>query len=107
MKTNRLITLGLILVMILGFVEPQRALSQSTNLFYQSPGTKRMAERLARISRESNPLNHPFLNRERAQVFHSLLEKAATEPGQGRSLAKRFDLQAQYSLELLNSGHTG
>jgi hypothetical protein len=99
---NRSWVWGVVLVLIL----PGRVLSDSTNSFYQSAGTKRMAERLTRISRESDPLTQPFLNRQRAKIFYSLLEQERRAPSAGHDVRKLFDLQAQYGLELLNSGQT-
>src|SRR6476646_10520707 len=91
---------------VLALILPGRVLSDSTNSFYQSAGTKRMAERLTKIYRESDPLMQPFLNRQRAKIFYSLLEQGRRAPSAGHDVRKLFDLQAQYGLELLNSGQT-
>lgn len=62
-----------------------------------APGTAAMAERLERISRGLNPMNVPFLNRERASVMSRLLE---SDP----SNRTNAPFRAQYATELLNAG---
>src|SRR5438552_2815574 len=47
---------------------------------YQGAGTKRMAARLEKIDRESNPLNNLYMNRDRAELFGKQLKDALAMP---------------------------
>lgn len=62
-------------------------------------GTKKMAERLDKIMQAADPMENPFMNRERAQLYSQKLA-AATAPVQ------RLNLQTQWAIELLNAGET-
>ncbi len=62
-------------------------------------GTRRMAERLARLAQESNPEGNPYLNRQRAKVFQERLKQSAPLP-------EKVDLRVQTALELLRAGDT-
>src|SRR6266404_5716699 len=80
------------------------AAPQSTNQFYQSPGTKRMAERLARLPQESDPLVEQFMNRERAALLGAEIERASRLPQGANSGSKMVELISNYATELLNAG---
>ena len=56
-----------------------------------------MAERLARVARELNPAENPFLNRGRAALYASSLAA-------GLSAQQEFDLRLKHALELLRAG---
>ena len=66
-------------------------------------GTKRMGELLARIRRETNPLNNPFLNRARAEI---LAARVAEAKKAGSSPHTMVNLRAQYGMELLDAGRS-
>ena len=66
-------------------------------------GTKRMGELLARIQREANPLNNPFLSRARAEIFAARVAEARNA---GRSPHAMVNLHAQYGMELLDAGRS-
>jgi hypothetical protein len=63
------------------------------------PGTRRMAERLARLAQESDPDRNPFLNARRAALFRER-ERRATE------LADQILLKLQVGYELILTGRT-
>ncbi len=72
---------------------------ESAHDFYQSPGTLRMARRLAEVTKKMDPGKGPFLSIERAALFRqALLQKPALE--------KWLDLMPRYATELLNAGQT-
>jgi hypothetical protein len=73
--------------------------AQTTNSFYQYPGTKRMAALLDKIAREANPAQEPFLNAKRAEMLGSQLARS-----DANDVAKHFDLMAKFTIELLNCG---
>src|SRR5689334_23457397 len=90
---------GLALV-VLGALLLAGALQAATpNQFYQYPGTKRMAERLEKIARESNPAHEPYLNAQRAELFRSMISRTDTN-----DLVKYYDLMTKFTVELLNCG---
>ncbi len=64
---------------------------------YYAPGTRRMAERLEQIAKNTNPAVFPWVNRERAEYFH---RESANPENQTRAL----QLRMQYAHELLWSG---
>jgi len=66
-------------------------------------GTKRMGELLARIQREANPLNNPFLNRARAEIMAARVAEARNA---GRTPHAMVNLHAQYGMELLDAGRS-
>lgn len=83
---------------------PAAALWMSHDLGGSEPpprdaGTERMARRLEEIIKAADPMKNLFMNRERAQVYATRLA-AATTP------LHTLTLQAQWALELLNSGQT-
>jgi hypothetical protein len=71
---------------------------------YQAPGTKRMAERLERIAQQSNPLNNPFLNQERADLLQRQLRQALELPEQPDKMSKVLGLLSKFAIELLQAG---
>ncbi|MFM8359694.1 MAG: FG-GAP repeat domain-containing protein, partial [Verrucomicrobiota bacterium] len=66
---------------------------------YQSEGTRRMAARLADLSRRANPLRHPFLSERRAVIYRDRLAGSLTPE-------ERLDVQLHYAQELLNAGQS-
>src|SRR5690349_5226682 len=96
---KRSIGSGLGLVLMLMALSPALLLAQSTNAFYQYPGTKRMAERLDKIARQSDPAQEPFLNARRAALFRSMLGRTDTN-----NLVRYYDLMTKLTTELLNCG---
>lgn len=80
--------------------------SPAPSPYYQSAGTRRMAERLRQIADKIDPLHHPFENTRRANIFQTLLDQEILSKETPRNWPKLFDLQAQLSVELLNSGQT-
>src|SRR5438094_4447630 len=71
---------------------------------YQGAGTKRMAERLEKIARESNPLNNLYLNRERAELFGRQLEQTLALPDSPDKGARVLELASKHATELLLAG---
>ena len=71
---------------------------------YQGAGTKRMAERLEKIDRESNPLNNLYMNRDRAELFGKRLKDALAMPETPDKGAKVLELDSRYATELLLAG---
>jgi hypothetical protein len=71
----------------------------SSESFYMAPGTKRMAERLAKIAEEAeaNPENNPFLNDKRAEVLRALLKQPMNPD-------KELELRISMGQELLWAG---
>jgi len=65
-------------------------------------GTRRMAELLARIARDANPTNHPFLNRQRADLLESRIANVLAQPDP--SPAVLVNLRGQLGLERLQAG---
>lgn len=64
----------------------------------RAAGTIRMAERLERIARTANPLEHPFDAAGQVPLLRAMLER---QPRQARDPATRFQL----ATALLNAGH--
>ena len=60
---------GLLLCLLLGTAAPGQEGKESA--YYQAPGTKRMAERLAQIYREQDFRTDPSKDRERAEYYRS------------------------------------
>src|SRR5438552_8224448 len=71
---------------------------------YQGQGTKRMAERLEKIARESNPLNNLYMNRERAELFGRQLEQTLALPDSPDKGARVLELASKHATELLLAG---
>ncbi|PYK97258.1 MAG: hypothetical protein DME19_16920 [Verrucomicrobia bacterium] len=71
---------------------------------YQAPGTKRMAERLQKITEQSNPRNNLYMNRERADLFGQELKQLLATPDSPDKGAKVLDLDSRYATELLLCG---
>src|SRR2546429_6438987 len=71
---------------------------------YQAPGTKQMAERLQKISAQSNPRNNLYLNRERADLFGKELNQLLATPDSPDKGAKVLELDSKYATELLLTG---
>jgi hypothetical protein len=47
-----------------------------------TPGTKKMAELLAKLRAESNPTNHPYLNQQRAEMWaHQIQQEKQNSAG--------------------------
>ncbi|MBI2192211.1 MAG: CRTAC1 family protein [Planctomycetes bacterium] len=67
-----------------------------------APGTRRMAERLARIAREANPLTNLYDNRRRAAVYRQQLDAILrkSHPDPLSEVSARYDLAE----ELLRAG---
>src|SRR6478736_2491946 len=72
--------------------------------FYQSAGTRKMAERLEKITRELDPMVNPFVNRARAEELHEQLDLLLAAPPSPDTMQHRFNLQADYSSELVRAG---
>lgn len=84
-------------LVVLGFTLLAIASSKAeTNAFYQSPGTKRMAERLHQWHREFGE-RHPFENRASVKELQAQLSKT-------RDASRRIALHYQLALEQLNLG---
>src|SRR5438093_2328500 len=62
-------------------------------------GTRRMAERLETIARETDPQDHPWLNTKRALGLRALVEQA-TSP------REYLELMPRYAAELLRAART-
>jgi hypothetical protein len=71
---------------------------------YQSAGTRKMGERLERITRELDPMKNPFLNRARAEKLRAQLQPLLRVELNRETVSQRFSLQLQYATELLQSG---
>ena len=71
---------------------------------YQAPGTRRMAERLQKITEQSNPRENLYLNRERADLFGKELKQVLAAPDSPDKGAKVLELDSKYATELLLSG---
>src|SRR5882724_4389423 len=71
---------------------------------YQSAGTRKMAERLEKITRELDPMANPFVNRARAEKLHAQMELLLAAPPAPNMMERRFNLQADYSTELVRAG---
>jgi hypothetical protein len=71
---------------------------------YQSSGTRKMAERLERITAGLDPLKSPFLNHARAEKLQAQLQPLLALPLNGETVSRRFNVQTKYASELLNSG---
>src|SRR5438445_9187128 len=92
-------TTGGLLVLLLATALQHALAAQTSNSFYQSTGTKRMAERLEKIARESNPAESPFLNAQRAEMFRSMIAHTDTN-----NLSRYYDLMTMFATQLLNCG---
>src|SRR5881394_3235438 len=73
---------------------------------YQGEGTKRMAERLEKIDRDSNPLNNLYMNRDRAELFGKQLKDALAMPDTPDKGTKVLELDSKYATELLLAGRS-
>src|ERR1051325_9811930 len=71
---------------------------------HQSAGTRKMAERLERITAELDPMKNQFLNRARAAQLRAQLQPLLALPPTSESVTKRFNVQAKYATELLCAG---
>jgi hypothetical protein len=65
----------------------------------QAPGTKRMAERIARLIDATEPERSPYMNREKASRLRELL-------GSGLDLSTELKVRARLAQELLLAGET-
>lgn len=70
----------------------------------RSESTRQMAELLARLARDANPTNNPFLNAARAEMFARRLDAAGSNSD--TSAAVLVNLHGQYALELLQAGRS-
>ena len=73
---------------------------------YQGAGTKRMAERLQKIAEQSNPLDNPYRNAERAELFGQQLNQALEGPDSPEKGERVLDVGAKYGTELLLAGRS-
>jgi hypothetical protein len=73
---------------------------------YQGPGTRKMAERLEQIARESRATNNIFMNLERAELLRAQLDRALASPDSPDKAARVLTLQSRYATELLLAGKT-
>ncbi len=73
---------------------------------YQAAGTKRMAERLKKISAQSDPKNNLYLNDARAGLLGKELKEALAMPDSPDKGARVLDLAAKHALELLLAGRS-
>src|SRR5262249_26518009 len=64
---------------------------------YQSPGTRKMAERLEKITREIDPMNNPFLNQARAEKLIAQLRPLLSAPLTAQTVSQRYLLQVNYA----------
>jgi len=80
------------------------AAADASPKFYQSAGTRKMAERLEKITRELDPMVNPFVNRARAEKLHEQLDLLLAAPPAPDTMQHRFNLQADYSSELVRAG---
>jgi hypothetical protein len=71
---------------------------------YQSAGTRKMAERLEKITRELDPMQNQFLNNARVQVLKAQLQALTEAAPTQRTITERFNVQLKYAVELLNAG---
>ena len=71
---------------------------------YLAPSTKRMAERLAKIAKESDPLQNPFLNQRAAAIFEKRLKEALDQTNVTPS--RWVSLRYRYAHELLHGGQS-
>ncbi len=65
-------------------------------------GTIKMAERLAALRREGDPLKNPFLNRAAAKLFGQQLRDLLSQ--RRRSVSQAVSLYFKYAYELLHAG---
>jgi hypothetical protein len=86
------------------FATPTALAADTAAPAYQSPGTRKMAERLEQITRQTDPMKNPFFNHARAEKLHAELLPLLTVPPDSESVTRRFNLQMKYATELLNEG---
>src|SRR5438093_281436 len=73
---------------------------------YQAAGTKRMAERLKKITAQSEPRNNLYMNDARTELFGKELKEALEMPDTPEKGAKVLDLDSKYATELLLAGRS-
>src|SRR5438045_1386660 len=73
---------------------------------YQAAGTKRMAERLEKITAQSDPRNNLYMNGARAEFFGKGLKEALGMPDSPDKGAKVLDLASRHATELLLAGRS-
>ena len=69
---------------------------------YQAPGTRRMAELLAKIAEaaDANPMDNPFWNNKRAEAIRSFLAQHGLDP------KRELEMRMSLAKELLYGGQT-
>ncbi len=87
------------LVVILLAGVPGSVRAQTNLASYQSPGTRRMAQRLRQVVEEADPVKDIFLSRERVARLRPQLARATNLQG-------IIQLQPTLALELLNAGES-
>src|SRR5947207_8439366 len=73
---------------------------------YQAAGTKRMAERLEKLTAQSDPRNNLYMNGARAEFFGEELKEALGTPDGPDKGAKVLDLASKHATELLLAGRS-
>src|SRR5262249_10938413 len=71
---------------------------------YQAPGTKKMAERLQKITEASDPTKNLYMNEKRAELFGEELNHLLALPDTSDKGAKVLDVASKYATELLLAG---
>jgi hypothetical protein len=71
---------------------------------YQSAGTRKMAERIEKVTRDLNPMENPFLSKARAQRLQAQFQALTNAPRAARTTTAQFNAQLKYPIELLNAG---
>jgi hypothetical protein len=75
---------------MLALLLPWLALAEATNAPYQSPGTRKMAERLEKITRELDPMKNPFFNAARAEKLRAQLQPLLAAAPSSETVTMRF-----------------
>ena len=71
---------------------------------YQSPGARKMAERLEQITRGLNPMENPFMNAARVEKIRAELQPLLDATPSPDNFKLRFTTHLKYATELLNAG---
>src|SRR3954470_1685366 len=71
---------------------------------HQAPGTRKMAERLEKITSELDPRKNVFVNHARAAMLLAEIEPLLSLPRSSENSSKRFNLQYKYGNELRQAG---
>lgn len=93
-----------LLVSCFVLMAPDLCADEASGRKAQSPATIAMAERLERLRMDSNPLNNPFMNRERIAIVKKQRDATLAKLDSPDAFQRLMKLQLAYGLELIRAG---